>query len=158
MLIVLITNYLSVYAKDLELIKRDTIVPEIGLVVLNGDTLFTINRKMAEEIAIQYDSLEIVSKKLTDCREVVDSFVSLQEKYQISIDKSIEIKDVMTREIDKKDKIIKSYMTIDETQRDIISNLDKEFKKAKNRNKWLTGLTIGGVSVGFTSILLLLLK
>lgn len=158
MLIVLITNYLSVYAKDLELIKRDTIVPEIGLVVLNGDTLFTINRKMAEEIAIQYDSLEIVSKKLTDCREVVDSFISLQEKYQISIDKSIEIKDVMTREIDKKDKIIKSYMTIDETQRDIISNLDKEFKKAKNRNKWLTGLTIGGVSVGFTSILLLLLK
>lgn len=152
------TNYLSVYANDLELIKRDTIVPEIGLVVLNGDTLFTINRKMAEEIAIQYDSLEIVSKKLTDCREVVDSFVSLQEKYQISIDKSIEIKDVMTREIDKKDKIIKSYMTIDETQRDIISNLDKEFKKAKNRNKWLTGLTIGGVSVGFTSILLLLLK
>ncbi len=152
------TNYLSVYANDLELIKRDTIVPEIGLVVLNGDTLFTINRKMAEEIAIQYDSLEIVSKKLTDCREVVDSFISLQEKYQISIDKSIEIKDVMTREIDKKDKIIKSYMTIDETQRDIISNLDKEFKKAKNRNKWLTGLTIGGVSVGFTSILLLLLK
>lgn len=152
------TNYLSVYANDLELIKRDTIVPEIGLVVLNGDTLFTINRKMAEEIAIQYDSLEIVSKKLTDCREVVDSFVSLQEKYQISIDKSIEIKDVMTREIDKKDKIIKSYMTIDETQRDIISNLDKEFKKAKNRNKWLTRLTIGGVSVGFTSILLLLLK
>ena len=152
------TNYLSVYANDLELIKQDTIVPEIGLVVLNGDTLFTINRKMAEEIAIQYDSLEIVSKKLTDCREVVDSFVSLQEKYQISIDKSIEIKDVMTREIDKKDKIIKSYMTIDETQRDIIGNLDKEFKKAKNRNKWLTGLTIGGVSVGFTSILLLLLK
>lgn len=152
------TNYLSVYAKDLELIKQDTIVPEIGLVVLNGDTLFTINRKMAEEIAIQYDSLEIVSKKLTDCREVVDSFISLQEKYQISIDKSIEIKDVMTREIDKKDRIIKSYMTIDETQRDIISNLDKEFKKAKNRNKWLTGLTIGGVSVGFTSILLLLLK
>ena len=152
------TNYLSVYAKDLVLIKQDTIVPEIGLVVLNGDTLFTINRKMAEEIAIQYDSLEIVSKKLTDCREVVDSFISLQEKYQISIDKSIEIKDVMTREIDKKDKIIKSYMTIDETQRDIISNLDKEFKKAKNRNKWLTGLTIGGVSVGFTSILLLLLK
>jgi hypothetical protein len=152
------TNYLSVYANDLGLIKRDTIVPEIGLVVLNGDTLFTINRKMAEEIAIQYDSLEIVSKKLTDCREVVDSFISLQEKYQISIDKSIEIKDVMTREIDKKDKIIKSYMTIDETQRDIISNLDKEFKKAKNRNKWLTGLTIGGVSVGFTSILLLLLK
>jgi len=152
------TNYLSVYAKDLELIKQDTIVPEIGLVVLNGDTLFTINRKMAEEIAIQYDSLEIVSKKLTDCREVVDSFVSLQEKYQISIDKSIEIKDVMTREIDKKDKIIKSYMTIDETQRDIIGNLDKEFKKAKNRNKWLTGLSIGGVSVGFTSILLLLLK
>ena len=152
------TNYLSVYANDLELIKRDTIVPEIGLVVLNGDTLFTINRKMAEEIAIQYDSLEIVSKKLTDCREVVDSFISLQEKYQISIDKSIEIKDVMTREIDKKDKIIKSYMTIDETQRDIISNLDKEFKKGKNRNKWLTGLTIGGVSVGFTSILLLLLK
>lgn len=152
------TNYLSVYAKDLVLIKQDTIVPEIGLVVLNGDTLFTINRKMAEEIAIQYDSLEIVSKKLTDCREVVDSFISLQEKYQISIDKSIEIKDVMTREIDKKDRIIKSYMTIDETQRDIISNLDKEFKKAKNRNKWLTGLTIGGVSVGFTSILLLLLK
>jgi len=142
----------------LGLIKRDTIVPEIGLVVLNGDTLFTINRKMAEEIAIQYDSLEIVSKKLTDCREVVDSFISLQEKYQISIDKSIEIKDVMTREIDKKDKIIKSYMTIDETQRDIISNLDKEFKKAKNRNKWLTGLSIGGVTMGFTSILLLLLK
>ena len=152
------TNYLSVYANDLGLIKRDTIVPEIGLVVLNGDTLFTINRKMAEEIAIQYDSLEIVSKKLTDCREVVDSFISLQEKYQISIDKSIEIKDVMTREIDKKDKIIKSYMTIDETQRDIISNLDKEFKKAKNRNKWLTGLSIGGVTVGFTSILLLLIK
>ena len=91
LLIVVMTNYLSVYAKDLELIKQDTIVPEIGLVVLNGDTLFTINRKMAEEIAIQYDSLEIVSKKLTDCREVVDSFISLQEKYQISIDKSIEI-------------------------------------------------------------------
>jgi hypothetical protein len=152
------TNYLSVYANDLEQIKQDTIVPEIGLVVINGDTLFTINRKMAEEIAIQYDSLEIVSTKLTECRDVVDSFVVLQEKYQISIDKSKEIKDVMTMEIDKKDKIIKSYMTIDETQRDIISNLDKEFKKAKNRNKWLTGLTIGGVSVGFTSILLLLLK
>lgn len=152
------TNYLSVYANDLEQIKQDTIVPEIELVVVNGDTLFTINRKMAEEIAIQYDSLEIVSTKLTECRDVVDSFVVLQEKYQISIDKSKEIKDVMTMEIDKKDKIIKSYMTIDETQRDIISNLDKEFKKAKNRNKWLTGLTIGGVSVGFTSILLLLLK
>jgi len=142
----------------LEQIKQDTIVPEIELVVVNGDTLFTINRKMAEEIAIQYDSLEIVSTKLTECRDVVDSFVVLQEKYQISIDKSKEIKDVMTMEIDKKDKIIKSYMTIDETQKDIISNLDKEFKKAKNRNKWLTGLTIGGVSVGFTSILLLLLK
>ena len=101
------TNYLSVYANDLEQIKQDTIVPEIELVVVNGDTLFTINRKMAEEIAIQYDSLEIVSTKLTECRDVVDSFVVLQEKYQISIDKSKEIKDVMTMEIDKKDKVIK---------------------------------------------------
>jgi hypothetical protein len=36
--------------------------------------------------------------------------------------------------------------------------LNTEFKKAKNRNKWLTGLSIGGVTVGFTSIILLLLK
>jgi len=152
------TSCSLVYARDLVQIKKDTIEPKIELVVINGDTLFTINRKMAEQIAIQHDSLEIVSNKLVDCREVVDSFLTLQQKYQVSIENSNQISDMLKKEIDKKDKIIKSYMTIDETQKDIIVNLNKEFNKAKNRNKWLTGLTIGGVTIGFTSIILLLLK
>ena len=152
------TSCSLVYARDLVQIKKDTIEPKIELVVINGDTLFTINRKMAEQIAIQHDSLEIVSNKLVDCREVVDSFLTLQQKYQVSIENSNQISDMLKKEIDKKDKIIKSYMTIDETQKDIIVNLNKEFNKAKNRNKWLTSLTIGGVTIGFTSIILLLLK
>jgi hypothetical protein len=57
-----------------------------------------------------------------------------------------------------KDKIIFSLNKIGDTQESFIQDLTKEFNKAKNRNKWLTGLTIGGISVGFTSIILLLLK
>jgi hypothetical protein len=65
---------------------------------------------------------------------------------------------MLRKEIEKKDKIIGSYKKIDESQQAMYKELNTEFKKAKNRNKWLTGLSIGGVTVGFTSIILLLLK
>ena len=48
-------NFLTVYGQDLTKNKPDTTKPEINLVVVNGDTLFTINRKFAEIIAIEHD-------------------------------------------------------------------------------------------------------
>ena len=66
-------NFSLSYARDSE--QNDTIPPMINLVVMNGDTLFTMNRTMVEEITIQYDSLVNTTKKLNDCMEVVDSFI-----------------------------------------------------------------------------------
>jgi len=130
----------------------------IDLVVINGDTLFTINRKMAEEITIQYDSLTNTIKKLNDCMEVVDSFIIIQEKYQTAIKQSTEISDMLKKENNAKDKIISSYQNIDKNQKEIIDGMSKEFRKARNRNRLLTGLTIGGITFGFTSFMLLLIK
>jgi len=130
----------------------------INLVVMNGDTLFTMNRTMVEEITIQYDSLVNTTKKLNDCMEVVDSFLLIQEKYQTAIKQSSEISDMLKKENSSKDKVISSYENIDKIQKDIIGDMSKEFKKARNRNRLLTGLTIGGITFGFTSFMLLLLK
>ena len=125
---------------------------------MNGDTLFTMNRTMVEEITIQYDSLVNTTKKLNDCMEVVDSFIIIQEKYQTAIKQSSEISDMLKKENSSKDKVISSYENIDKIQKDIIGDMSKEFKKARNRNRLLTGLTIGGITFGFTSFMLLLLK
>jgi len=149
-------NFSLSYARDSE--QNDTIPPMINLVVMNGDTLFTMNRTMVEEITIQYDSLVNTTKKLNDCMEVVDSFIIIQEKYQTAIKQSSEISDMLKKENISKDKVISSYENIDKIQKDIIGDMSKEFKKARNRNRLLTGLTIGGVTFGFTSFMLLLLK
>ena len=151
-------NFLTVYGQDLIKNKPDTIKPEINLVVVNGDTLFTINRSFAELITIKHDSLILTLKKLEDCNEVVTSCLNVKNDYKAALDKSEKITEVLKSESLMKDKIINSYKRIDETQEKFIQELNVEFKKAKSRNKWLTGLTIGGVSVGFTSIILLLLK
>ncbi len=149
-------NFSLSYARDSE--QNDTIPPMINLVVMNGDTLFTMNRTMVEEITIQYDSLVNTTKKLNDCMEVVDSFIIIQEKYQTAIKQSSEISDMLKKENSSKDKVISSYENIDKIQKDIIGDMSKEFKKARNRNRLLTGLTIGGITFGFTSFMLLLLK
>lgn len=152
------TSYLKVFAQDLPKNNKDTLLPEIEMVVVNNDTLFTINRKFAELVAIQYDSLKIVSDKLKECNGVLDYCVEVKNQYKVALDQSQGVSDMLKKEIEKKDKIINSYKKIDESQQAMYKELNTEFKKAKNRNKWLTGLTIGGVSVGFTSIILLLLK
>ena len=90
--------------------------------------------------------------------EVVDSFIILQEKYKISLEQSDKITDMLKKELDGKDKIIQSYSNIDNNQKEIIDGMSKEFKKSRNRNRILTGLSIGGVTFGFTSFILLLLK
>jgi len=149
-------NFSLSYARDSE--QNDTIPPMINLVVINGDTLFTMNRTMVEEITIQYDSLVNTTKKLNDCMEVVDSFLLIQEKYQTAIKQSSEISDMLKKENSSKDKVISSYENIDKIQKDIIGDMSKEFRKARNRNRLLTGLTIGGITFGFTSFMLLLLK
>ena len=149
-------NFSLSYARDS--VQNDTIPPMINLVVMNGDTLFTMNRTMVEEITIQYDSLVNTTKKLNDCMEVVDSFLLIQEKYQTAIKQSSEISDMLKKENSSKDKVISSYENIDKIQKDIIGDMSKEFRKARNRNRLLTGLTIGGITFGFTSFMLLLLK
>jgi len=139
-------------------VRIDTISPTIGLIIVEGDTLFTMNRKMAETVAIQFDSLVITTKKLNDCMELVDSFVVIQDKYQTAIKQSSEISDMLKKENIAKDKIISSYQNIDKNQKEIIDGMSKEFRKARNRNRILTGLTIGGITFGFTSFILLLVK
>ena len=158
LLVVLMMNYSMVYAQDLVKNSKDTIEPKIDLMVINGDTLFTMNRKFAETIAIQYDSLKIVSEKLKECNNVLSYCVEVKDQYKLALDQSQGVSDMLKKEIQNKDKIIGSYKKIDESQQAMYKELNTEFKKAKIRNKWLTGISIGGVSVGFTSIILLLLK
>ena len=150
------TNFSMGYAKDL--VQNDTISPSFGLIIVKGDTLFTMNRKMAENVAIQFDSLVNTTQKLNDCRVVVDSFLELQSKYQTAISQSKEISDMLKKENKDKDVVIQKYSNIDKIQQDIIGDMSKEFKKARNRNRILTGLTIGGITFGYTSFMLLLLK
>ena len=152
------TNYLMVYAQDIIISNKDSIEPKIDLMVINGDTLFTMNRKFAEKIAIEHDSLEIMVDKFKECNDVLSSSLELKDQYKVALDKSEQVSDMLRKEGDKKDRIIKGYQTIDESQQKIIGELHNEFKKARNRNKWLTGITIGGTTLGFTSIILLLLK
>ena len=147
-----------VYAQDLAKSNKDSVSPKIDLVVIDGDTLFTINRKVAIQIAIEHDSLEIVTSKLKECNGVLDYCLEVKNQYETALDQSQGVSDMLRKEIEKKDKIIGSYKKIDESQQAMYKELNTEFKKAKNRNKWLTGLSIGGVTVGFTSIILLLLK
>ena len=147
-----------VYAQDLSKNKQDSTKPQIDLMLVNGDTMFVINRKFAEQIAIQYDSLEIMSNKLNQCNDVVNDCVKLKDQYKVALDKSEDVTIMLKKELTTKDKVIKSYEKIDESQQKIVTELNNEFRKAKNRNKWLTALTIGGISVGFTSTILLLLK
>jgi DUF917 family protein len=147
-----------VYAQDLSKNKQDSTKPQIDLMLVNGDTMFVINRKFAEQIAIQYDSLEIMSNKLNQCNDVVNDCVKLKDQYKVALGKSEDVTIMLKKELTTKDKVIKSYEKIDESQQKIVTELNNEFRKAKNRNKWLTGLTITGISVGFTSTILLLLK
>lgn len=158
LLVVLMTNYLMVYAQDIIISNKDSIEPKIDLMVINGDTLFTMNRKFAEKIAIEHDSLEIMVDKFKECNDVLSSSLELKDQYKVALDKSEQVSDMLRKEGDKKDRIIKGYQTIDESQQKIIGELHNEFRKSRNRNKWLTGLSLGGVSVGFTSIILLLIK
>ena len=138
--------------------NTDTIKPKIDLIVVNGDTSFIINRKFAEKIAIQYDSLKIVTTKLSEYKIVLDDCVKVKDQYKVAFDKSMDITDMLKREAETKDQIVKGYKTIEESQKKIITDLNTQFRKVKNRNKWLTGLSIGGVTFGFTSFILLLLK
>ena len=151
-------NFLTVYGQDLTKNKPDTTKPEINLVVVNGDTLFTINRKFAEIIAIEHDSLVLTIQRVKDSQSALYSCLDIKNEYKTALDKSVKISDMLKEENNLKDKIIFSLNKIGDTQESFIQDLTKEFNKAKNRNKWLTGLTIGGISVGFTSFILLLLK
>jgi hypothetical protein len=151
-------NFLTVYGQDLIKNKPDTIKPEINLVVVNGDTLFTINRKFAEIIAIEHDSLVIQNQRIKDYSSSLSSCLDVKNEYKTALDKSVKLSDMLKEENKLKDKIIIGLNKVSDTQESFINDLNKEFNKAKNRNKWLVGLTIGGVSVGFTSIILLLLK
>jgi hypothetical protein len=117
-----------------------------------------MNRKFAEKITIEHDSLEIMVDKFKECNDVLSSSLELKDQYKVALEKSEGISDMLKRELDKKDRIIQGYQTIDVSQQKIIGELHNEFKKASNRNKWLTGITIGGTTLGFTSIILLLLK
>lgn len=152
------TSYLKVLGQDLPKNNKDTTSPEIELVVVNNDTLFTINRKFAEVVAIQFDSLKIVTEKLKECTGVLNYCIEVKDQYKLALEQSQGVSDMLKKEIEKKDRVIQSYKKIDESQQAMYKDLNIEFKKAKNRNKWLTGLSIGGVTVGFTSILLLLIK
>lgn len=152
------TNYSMVYGQDLIKNNKDSIIPKIDLMVINGDTLFTMNREFAEQIAIEHDSLLIVVDKLKECKDVLNSSLELKDQYKVALEKSEQVSEMFRKEGENKDKIIKGYENIDGTQQKIIGELNNEFRKTRNRNKWLTGLTIGGVSVGFTSIILLLIK
>jgi len=149
---------LGVYAQDLLNNNIDTIKPKIDLVIVNGDTSFIINRKFAELIAIEHDSLVIQNQRIKDYSSTLSSCLDVKNEYKTTLDKSLKFSDMLKEENKLKDKIINSLTTIGNTQESFINDLNKEFNKAKNRNKWLVGLTIGGVSVGFTSIILLLLK
>jgi hypothetical protein len=149
---------LGVYAQDLLNNNIDTIKPKIDLVIVNGDTSFIINRKFAELIAIEHDSLVIQNQRIKDYSSTLSSCLDVKNEYKTTLDKSVKLSDMLKEENKLKDKIINSLTTIGNTQESFINDLNKEFNKAKNRNKWLVGLTIGGVSVGFTSIILLLLK
>lgn len=128
------------------------------MVIVGNDTLFTINRKFAEMIAIQYDSLQIVTSKLNECKDVLNTSLEVKDQYKIALEKSEGVSDMLKKELMTKDKVIKSYIKIEETQNKLIDNLNSEFRKLKTRNTILTGITIGGVTVGFTSLVLLLLK
>ena len=152
------TSYLKVSAQDLIKNNNDTLEPKIDMVVIGNDTLFTINRSFAELVAIQYDSLEIINQKLLECKDVVFSCIELKEQYKIALERSEGISNMLRKENEGKNKIIDSYKKIDESQQALYNDLNKEFKKAKNRNKLLTGITIGGATLGFTSLILLLLK
>lgn len=158
MLIVLMTSYWKVSAQDLIKNNNDTLQPKIDMVVVENDTLFTINRKFAEIIAIQYDSLQIVTNKLNECKDVLNTSLEVKDQYKIALEKSEGVSDMLKKELMTKDKVIKSYIKIEETQNKLIDNLNGEFRKLKTRNTILTGITIGGVTVGFTSLVLLLLK
>lgn len=151
------TNFSISYAQNLTQVNNSK-DPEIEIMIINNDTLFTMNRKFAEMVIIQSDSLLITTKKLDECLEVVDSSINIISKYKEAFNQSNEIREVMRLEIEKKDKIIKSYVKIEETQNKLLDNLNNEFRKLKTRNTILTSITIGGVTVGFTSIILLLLK
>lgn len=146
------------YAQDLIKGNKDSIEPKIDIMIINGDTLFTMNRKFAEMVAIQYDSLEIVSNKLKECNDIILDCFELKEQYKIALSKSEDVTDMLKKELSTKDKIINGYKTIDNSQQKIIKELNDEFRRARNRNRWLTGITIGGTTLGFTSIILLLLK
>ena len=102
--------------------------------------------------------MEIVVTKLKECNDVLNSSLEVKDQYKTALEQSQGVSDMLKKELYTKDKIINSYKKIDESQQAIQSELTKQFNKIKNRNKWLTGLSIGGVSVGFTSIILLLLK
>ena len=151
------TSSWMVYAQGLTN-NTDTIKPKIDLIIVNGDTSFVINRKFAEKIAIQYDSLKIVTTKLSEYKIVLDDCVKVKDQYKVALDKSMDITDMLKREAETKDQIVQGYKKIEESQQKIITDLNTEFRKVKNRNKWLTGLSIGGVTFGFTSFILLLLK
>jgi hypothetical protein len=86
------------------------------------------------------------------------SSIDVKNQYKVALEKSEGISDMLKKELDKKDRIIQGYQTIDVSQQKIIGELHNEFKRSRNRNKWLTGITIGGTTLGFTSIILLLLK
>lgn len=152
------TSYSMVLGQDLQKNNEDSILPKIDLMVINGDTLFTMNRKFAETIAIQHDSLEIVVGKLKECRDVLNSSLELKEQYRKALETSEGVSDMLRKENNSKDKIINSYKKIDESQQAIQTELTKQFNKIKNRNKLLTSITIGGATLGFTSLILLLLK
>jgi hypothetical protein len=152
------TSFLGVYAQDSLKNNPDTIKPKIDLVIVNGDTSFIINRKFAELIAIEHDSLVIQNQRIKDYSSALSSCLDVKTEYKTALDKSVKISDMLREENKLKDKIIDGLNKISDTQQSFIIDLNKEFNKAKNRNKWLTGLTIGGISVGFTSIILLLLK
>jgi len=152
------TSFSMGYAQDSIKSNSDTIKPQIDLMVINGDTLFTINRKLAEIIAIEHDSLELTAKRLNDCTDALISSIDVKNQYKVALEKSEGISDMLKKELDKKDRIIQGYQTIDVSQQKIIGELHNEFKRSRNRNKWLTGITIGGTTLGFTSIILLLLK
>lgn len=148
----LLTGWIAVLLPFSQLYSQNRIITQQ---VINGDTVFVMNRPYAQWVLNRFDSLTQCKVDNKQCMSVVDDLqLVVQDKNKV-INQLESVNINYSIEIGEMNHVIDSYRRTEKLNEDVKKSLESEIKK-KNFWKGLAYFGIGSTVVTSTIIVLIL--
>jgi len=129
-------------------------LPQIKLSIIDSDTVFIMNRQYAEMMAKTFDSLDRYKIKYNDCIGIIDTFISLNERYKLTIDNA----DNQILSLKNENLLLKQVITSHHKTEFIYDDISKKLTKEERKRRIWQSIAIGGISVSTVTLILIFIK